>query len=102
MEKFSKIGQTGTYIQDYDFDWMIPEMPISVVLEWVKTKVPEIDLGNQIKAKALHLNKDDNRHYMLGNGWLNKLFVIVAVEYDYAYAITNWDGRFHLLRRKIS
>jgi hypothetical protein len=90
MEKLENIGDIACYIQDYKFTHLC-DLPIPVVIEWVKTKCPETELGvGVIKAKDL------TPENILKTGWLNKLFVIVDICHGVKYAITNWDGKFSL------
>jgi hypothetical protein len=89
MEKIENIGDSACYIQNYKFTHLC-DLPISVVIEWVKTKCPEAEVNSGKKAKDLTLEN------ILITGWLNKLFVVVDICHGVKYAITNWDGNFSL------
>lgn len=99
MRNINKIGDTATYIEDYDFEHLF-EIPKEVALEWIKQKCPETNMGNLHKAKELTLSSKD-QNGITKNGWLNKLFVIIGGDHGIKYAITNWDGKFSLYSSKI-
>ena len=93
MNKY-KIGYTSCYINDHDFNH-ITDIPIESALEWVRISAPETQMGNGVKAKDLTINE----YYQTDidkNGWLNKLFVLVAYEHGKFVAIYNHDGVFSI------
>lgn len=91
MLDLNNIGDWAPYIQDYKFKRLF-EIPKEVAMAWVQTSCPDAEIGMGISsAKELTLDS------IVGNGWLNKLFIIVAKTNDgKKYAITNWDGNFSL------
>lgn len=88
------VGFTGCYIQDHNFKHLC-DIPVSAAVKWVKKVCPEATMGNKTKAKELTLNRGIDTDALM-NGWLNKLFVVVANDHDAWIALVNWDGRFSI------
>lgn len=96
------IGFTSCYINDYNFKH-IADLPIEAAVEWVKKSCPEIMMNatGHIKAKELTIDDDNIDTDANINGWLNKLFVIVGVEYNCWVALYNHDGKFSIRIKEI-
>lgn len=89
------IGFTSCYIKDHPFIH-IAEMPEAAAVAWVKGVCPEVAMGHMnVKAKDLTVNTNYDTDAK-GNGWLNKLFIIVGVDHGKWLALANHDGRFGL------
>ncbi|MFZ5996814.1 MAG: hypothetical protein ACOYW7_04930 [Nitrospirota bacterium] len=56
-------------------------------------------MGNRTKAKDLTIGGDDRTNALM-NGWLNKLFIIVACDHDNWIALNNHDGNFSIYVKK--
>ena len=95
MSKKYKYGFTGTYIQDHPFSHLT-EIPPEVAVAWVAKLYPDMNMGSDIPAKDLGVDTGDNDTDAKINGWLNKLFILVANEHDRWIALVNWDGRFSI------
>ncbi len=90
-----KFGYTSTYIQDHNFKHCC-SIPIDAAVEWVKCSYPNVDMGNGTLAKDLTVYSTHPRTDANGNGWLNKLFILVQNDHDKWVALVNWDGRFSI------
>ena len=89
------IGFTACYICDYiDFSHLA-EIPVEAAVAWVKKACPTVVLGNHTASVDLTVGTKDDTD-ALGNGWLNKLFVIVGSERGNWLAIYNHDGEFSI------
>ena len=87
-----EIGYKACYIQDYSSFKHLCTIPPEVAIEWVRQKCPDIYMGGCL-AKDLTLNGKTGTDAKI-NGWLNKLFVVVANDHCQSIALVNWDGRF--------
>ncbi len=95
-----KLGMTGCYICDHPFSH-VTDIPVEAAVEWVKNVAPEITLGSHVKTKDI--TTDGNRKTdAIQNGWLNKLFVIVAHEPGKFIALYNHDGVFSVRIEQLS
>lgn len=91
-----EIGLTKTYIEDYPFQVGLT-IPAEVAVAWVKVATPEVVMGNSVKAKDLTVGGSDPNTDVVGNGWLNKLFVVVDKDRGgKAVAIYKYDGDFFI------
>lgn len=95
MNKLTKVGDYGTYIKDYGFR-IICELSKEAAFEWVKCSCPSntnIGVGTEANVGTLTLDNINRR------GWLNKLFIIVALGGDdIKYAINHNGRNFSLYR----
>lgn len=83
-----KIGFTGCYIQDYPFSFLC-EIPVEAAVEWVKRICSDKNMGHGILAKDLRITN-------VGNGWLNKLFILVDCPHGKWIALVKWDYTFSI------
>ena len=86
------IGYTSCYINDHPFKH-VTDIPVDAAVAWVQSVLPNKEMGNGVAAKDLTTDgsyeTDADK-----NGWLNKLFVIVAFEHGKFIALYNHDGKF--------
>ena len=94
MNNKYKIGYSACYINNHPFKH-VTDIPISVAVAWVVSVLPTQQMGNGVTAEDLTIETngktDANK-----SGWLNKLFVIVAIEHGKHVAIYNHDGKFSI------
>jgi hypothetical protein len=88
MEFLKKVGDSATYIQDYNFNHLC-DLPVEVAVEWVRKSCPETNMGIGVKGKDLTVEN-------VIDSWMNKQFVIVDISHCVKLAVTNWDGHFSL------
>ena len=69
------------------------DIPAEVAIEWIKQKTPEANMGNGVCAKNITTDRN-NETDCRKNGWLNKLFIIVAYEHGKFISLYNHDGVF--------
>lgn len=91
-----KIGYTACYIQDYRSFRRLCSIHVCAAVEWVKSVCPNVNMGCGTLGRDLTVNESFDTDAGEGNGWLNKLFVVVDQNYDRSVAITNWDGKFSI------
>ncbi len=96
-----KIGATGCYINDFGFSHVI-DLPVEAAVEWVKKVAPETRMcvTGHAKAKDLTVGGDIDTDATI-NGWLNKLFVVVACDHDNWVALDNHDGNFSVRTKAV-
>lgn len=87
-------GFTGCYIQDHNFKHLCA-IPATVAVAFVQALCPDVHMSSHVLAKDLTIGKDRDTD-AIGNGWTNKLFILVANDHDKWIAIVNWDGRFSI------
>ena len=89
------IGFTACYIRDHKFEHFL-EIPQEVAVAWVKAKCPNIEMGHtHVLAKDLTVDSNYDSDAK-GNGWLNKLFIVVGNDHGKWVALSNHDGRFSI------
>jgi hypothetical protein len=96
-----EIGATACYINDYSFTH-IADIPVEVAVEWVKKVTPETRMSatGNVQAKDLTVGGDPDTDANV-NGWLNKLFVLIACDHGKWVALYNHDGRFSIRDKAI-
>ncbi len=95
-----KIGFTACYIRDYKFTHLIT-LPEVRAVEWVKKISPEVNMGLNTLAKDLTCETSLETD-ATGNGWLNKLFILVGNDHGQWIALNNHDGRFSIYIENIN
>jgi len=94
-----EVGFTATYIHDYNFSCLM-EISKEVALQLVKDKLPDVSLSSNVYITVKDMTCDDNLETgILGNAWLNKLFVIIAENSNKFIAIMNYDQTFYLYEK---
>jgi hypothetical protein len=95
------IGFTATYIHDYNFA-AVTELPVEAAVAWVKATCPNASIGSRSNgfAKDVTINVHPDTD-ATGNGWLNKLFVVVGESNSgNLLALYNADGHFWLYSKR--
>lgn len=100
MNRDLKIGDTGTYINDWIGAKFFCEIPPEVALAWVRSKFYDKTLGSKTKVQDMTLSAETDRDIRV-NAWLNKLYVIVGADHGHWIALNNHDGRFSIYTIKI-
>jgi len=96
-----EIGFTSCYINDFNFSHLV-DIPVEAAVEWAKKAAPETKMcaTGRTKAKDLTVGGDIDTDVNI-NGWLNKLFIIVAFEHGKWIALYNHDGSFSVRVKEV-
>lgn len=94
------IGFTGTYIRDFNFEYIV-KIPVEIAVSWVKNICPDVKMhpSSDCKASEMKIDANDKEYFGLQNMWFNKLFVIIEIKGDEVFAINNHDGEFYLMKK---
>jgi hypothetical protein len=88
-------GFTGEYINDHPFK-LLCEVPVEVAVFWVQFKCPAVKMSHWCRADFLTLGGYDPNTDARGNGWLNKLFVIIDEFNGRWLSLYKHDDNFYL------
>ncbi len=89
-----RLGYASCYIQEHKFNHLCT-MPVKAAVEWVKEVCPNVVMGRHTPAADLTVGGDIDTDALV-NGWLNKLFILVANDHGKWIALVNWDGRYSM------
>jgi hypothetical protein len=87
------IGFTACYIHDHREFRRLRDLSVHEAVACASLCCPEVVMGNHTQAKDLTIGTGDDTD-ALGNGWLNKLFIVIGTPNGNPVAIYNHDGQF--------